>query len=223
MGNPWTACRIPLLVPAILLAGCMSGNVLGVKGGLARPEKTVPGPGVSGRTVAVLDFSYAPAAAGGAGEIGRDYDHVRAIVWDGAPGKAVPDLIALVLVEKGVPVVRVGTEAEVPPDIEGRVWGRVDDFRVDSRRKGTVNVEDAARVAVTLMASGPGVPSGWSSQVASEYWVTDAVFVSSQGVREAINGAANAAAEEAFRRLVNAGLVPAPREAPAAPAGTDAR
>ncbi len=196
-----------LVSVTIHLAGCAASNTLRVKGSLERPVKRGPGPGVAGKAVAVADFAW-PGLPGG--EIGRDFDHARPITWSGSPGKAIPDLIATVLFEKGVPVIRVADEAGAPPDAAARISGRVDTFRVDAKRTGTFNVEDSARVGVTVSASGGNAPPQWSTSVASDYWYTDAFFVSEAGVIEALNGAANAVADEVVKRLAAAGIIAAP-------------
>ena len=191
----------------IVSAGCAPSNVLQVQGGLDRPAKRGPGAGSTGKVVAIADFAYAAPAGG---EIGRDFDRVRPIAWSESPGKALPDLIAVVLFEKGVPVVRVADEAGAPPDAAARVWGRIDELRINAKRTGTFNVEDSARVAVTVYGSGGGAPPQWNTAVASDYAFTDAFFVTEAGVLEALNGAANAVAEEVVKRLISAGVVPAP-------------
>ncbi len=201
-----------LVSVTIHLAGCASSNALQVKGGLERPAKHGPGAGITGKAVAVADFAYAGQAGG---EIGRDFDRVRPITWAGSPGKAIPDLIAIVLFEKGVPVIRVASEASAPPDAAARVWGRIDTVRVDAKRTGTLNVEDSARVALTVYGSGGAAPPQWTTTVASDYWYTDAPFVTESGVLEALNGAANAVADEVVKRLMAAGIVAAPPTAAA--------
>jgi hypothetical protein len=195
---------------AILAAGCATSSVLQVKGGLARPAARGPGFGSAGKAVAIADFATAGKAGG---EIGRDFDRARPITWSGSPGKAIPDLVALVLFEKGVPVVRVADEASAPPDAAAKVWGRVDAFRVDAKRAGTFKIEDAAHVAVTVYGTGGGAPPQWSSAVASDYWSTDAFFVTEAGALDALAGAANAVAEEVVKRLISAGVIPAPQAA----------
>ncbi len=208
MARTVRAAFLGLLFSIIALsAGCATSNVLQVQGNLDRPAKRGPGAGSSGKAVAVADFAYAGPAGK---DIGRDFDRVRPITWSGSPGKAIPDLIAIVLFEKGVPVVRVADEAGAPPDAAARVWGRVDAFRVDAKKTGVFNVEDAARVAVTVSASGGAAPPQWNTTVASDYWFTDAFFVTEAGVLEALNGAANAVAEEVVKRLISAGVVSAP-------------
>lgn len=196
-----------LLSATICWAGCATSNVLQVEGGLDRPAKRGPVAGSAARAVAVADFAYAGKAGG---EIGRDFDRVRAIAWSGSPGKAIPDLIAVVLFEKGVPVVRVADEAGAPPDAAAKVWGRIDDLRVDAKRTGPFNVEDSARIALTVYGTGGSAPPQWNTAVGSDYAFTDAFVVTEKGVLEALNAAANAAAEEVVKRLISAGVIAAP-------------
>ena len=164
--------------------------------------------------VAVLDFTFAGAPSY---EIGRDFDHARPIVWKRDPGKAMPDLVADVLNKSGVRAVRVSSAAAVPGDAVATVWGSVDRFRVDARKTGSlkVKVESAASVSVTVYASGGNAPQGWNSVVASENWATEPLFITPEGVQDALNGAANAVAEEVVRRLATAGVI----LLPPAPAG----
>ena len=210
----WRAVRSVFLgllasMLAILPAGCATSNVLQVKGGLTRPAARGPGQGSAGRAVAIADFAHAGKAGG---DVGRDFDRARPITWSGSPGKAIPDLVAAVLIEKGVPVVRVADEANAPADAAAKVWGRIDAFRVDAKRTGTFKIEDAAHVAVTVYGTG-GAPPQWSTAVASDYWSADALFVTEAGALDALAGAANAVAEEVVKRLVSAGVIPAPAAA----------
>ena len=87
------------------VSGCVTGKVLHLPGELSRPGMGgTEGETVGFPTVAVIDFNFAGDPPH---EIGRDFDHARAIVWKGDPGKAMPDLIAGVLNEKGLRAVRV--------------------------------------------------------------------------------------------------------------------
>ena len=207
------ASLFSILCSCVLAAGCITGRVLHLPGDLARGERGVPAPpgARGGAAVAVLDFAWAGPPSG---EIGRDFDGARPIVWKGSPGKAVPDLIASVLAEKGVRAVRVAGEADVPPDAAATVWGAVDEFRVNAKRTGTVMVEAAACVSATVHGSAPDAPSRWSTSAACDYWYNDPLFVTPEGIRDAVNGAANAVAEEAVRRLAAAGVVKLPAPPP---------
>ena len=203
--------RIPLgtvLISFALAAaaGCITGQALYLPGGLARPVPKGPAPAAAGATVAVVDFARSPSISE---EIGRDYDHVRAIRWRGSPGKTIADLVAGALAEKGYKVLRVPDGNSVPADAAIRVWGTVDEFRVDAKRVKRVKAESAARVTATIYASGGGTPPGWNAAISSEYSYDDP-FVTPEGVRSAMNGAANGVADEALRRLTAAGILPAP-------------
>lgn len=190
-----------------ILSGCATGKVLTIPDGLARVDpQTSPRP-AGPPAVAVLDFSWAGTPTK---EIGRDYDHARPIVWDRDTGKMMADLIAAVLAEKGIPAVRAAGEADVPADVPARVWGSVEQFRVNARRAATIKVETVASTALKIQGTGPGVPSGWTGTVSSTLADTDPT-VSPWGVYDVLNGAANAAAEEAVRRLLEAGVVSVPK------------
>lgn len=192
------------------VSGCVTGKVLTLPGGLERPGKKESVQGAGGwPTVAVLDFTFGGSSPH---EIGRDFDHARSIVWKGEPGKALPDLIVAVLNEKGVRAIRISDESAVPADVASKVWGNVEKFHVEARKTGSIKmkVESEASVSVTLYGSGGSAPTGWSSAVSSEFVTTDPLFVTPGGIRDAVNGAANAVAEEAVRRLFEAGVVTSP-------------
>ena len=209
--NLFRIVRVILALAAFVgLSGCVTGKVLYMPGELSRPEKREAGQvPAGGPSVAVLDFTFPGAPPH---EIGRDFDHARQIVWKGDPGKAVADLIAGVLGEKGVRAVRVSAGEPVPADAVARVWGTVDTFRVDAKIKGSLKttVEFAATVAVTVHGSGGTAPPGFNSAVSSSYWTQDALFVTPDAIHDTVNGAANAAAEETVRRLVAAGVIALP-------------
>lgn len=198
------------IFPLILwgtLSGCVTGSVLTVPGELSRKASQAP-PGAAGApAVAVSDFSWSGDPSY---EIGRDFDHVRPIVWKGNPGKAMADLIAGALAEKGIAAVRVAGEAEIPSGVPARVWGSVEEFRVNFKRVGTLKVEAAAGTTLKIHGAGPAAPAGWTSTVSSTYGFTD-LFTTPEGAQQALIGAANAAAEEAARRLLEAGVVSAPK------------
>ena len=211
--KPIRAVQVVLALALSLgVSGCVTGKVLHLPGELARPGKggTEQGP-VGFSTVAVLDFNFAGTPPY---EIGRDFNHARAIVWKGDPGKAIPDLIADVLNEKGLRAVRVPVGGAIPADAVARVWGSVDKFRVEAKKAGSLRmkVEYAASVSVTVFGSGGSVPPGWSSSVASDYRAEDPFFVTPDGIRDAMNGAANALAEETVGKLVAAGVISLPPE-----------
>jgi len=207
--NEFRVVKVILVLAAFVGgSGCVTGKVLTMPGDLARPETrgaaltTAAGP-----AVAVLDFTFAGAPPH---EIGRDFDHARAIVWKGDPGKTMSNLIAGVLNEKGFRAVRVASEAAVPEDAIARVWGAVDKFRVETRKTGSlrIKVESAATVSLTVYGTGGSAPPNWNTIIVSDYWTEDPFFVTPEGVRDAVNGAANTVAEETVRRLVAAGVIP---------------
>jgi len=154
----------------------------------------------------VTDFRWNGA---GSREIGRDFDHVRPIVWKEDPGKAFADLLAAVLAERGVAVVRAAGDAAAPPGAAGRLGGAVEEFRVRVRRVDVLKVEYSARVAAVVEAVRPGEAAPWTTRVAVDYVQSEAFFVTPEGVQSAVNGAANAAAEEAAARLAAAGIAEA--------------
>lgn len=189
------------------LYGCAPANVLTIPKDLSR-EAAPAAPGTSaGAAVAVLDFSWSGPPSG---EIGRDFDLVRPIVWTGNPGKSIADLIAGALAEKGIAAVRVAGEADAPPDVPAKVWGSLDEFRVNVKRVGMVKVEEEAVATLKVQGVSPGVPEGWSTKVSSSY-MDDYPYVTPYVVYDTLNAAANAAADEAVRRLLEAGVVSAPR------------
>lgn len=201
--------RLLHILPALLLAtgtwGCVTGKVLTLHEGPARPAgKTVSKAEATAPAVAVLDFSWEENPSS---EVGRDFDHVRSIVWIGNPGKAMADLVAAVLAEKGIPAVRAGGDADVPAGVSTIVRGRVEKYRVDVRRSKMVAVDIEAAVALKIHGSAPGAPPGWSSDVSSAYGYSEPLFVTSGEIINAFNRAANAVAEEGVRRFMESGLV----------------
>jgi len=196
--RPW----IFLLVLWGALTGCVTGNVLTIPRELSREAAPVP-PAAEAPAVAVLDFSWAGSPTG---EIGRDYDHARTIVWTGDTGKQMADLVAGALTEKGIAAVRVAGEADVPAGVPARVWGSVEEFRVNVKRVGTIKVEEEATTTLKIQGAGPGAAPGWASTVSSTY-KDDYPYVTPYVVYDALNAAANDAADEAVRRLLEAGVV----------------
>lgn len=207
-----------ILLLSVAVSGCVTGKVLYMPGELARPGKgKTDREAAGGPTVAVVDFEYAGTPPY---EIGRDYDHVRTIVWKGNPGKAMPDLVAAVLNEKGVRTVRVPAGGAVPADAVARVWGKVDKFRVEARKAGSLRMtaQLSASLAVTVFGEGGNAPPGWRSSITSDYTADDPVFITPDGIRDTVNAAANALAEETVRRLVAAGLIALPPQPSPGPA-----
>lgn len=188
--------------PLFILASCAAGGRLYVPGDLSRPDRS-PQASPGAPKAAVLDFSY---AAEEPDVIGRDFDQVRPIVWKGEPGKAMADLVSRVLAEKGVPAVRVASAADVPADVPVRIGGAVRRFEVNARRSGGVAVVSEATVSLTVTAVGGSSPPSWEAAVTSNSSAKD-VFVTPDGVRDVLLTSANAAAEEAARRLIDAGVV----------------
>jgi len=189
------------------VCGCVTGKVLYLPGCPARPAAQAAQRAEGVPAVAVLDFTWEGSPSF---EVGRDYDQVRPIVWKGNPGKTIADLIADVLAEKGVPTVRATGEADVPAGVPAKVWGRVEEFRVNVKRVETLKVEAESVVAFRVFGSGGAAPPGWSSAVSSTYWFTDPLFITPEGTLQAVNGAANSAAEEGVRRLAETGVVVMP-------------
>jgi hypothetical protein len=195
------------LLPLAFLAACAPGNRLYVPGDLTRP------PGSPARVegypqVAVADFSYS-APAESPDVIGRDYDQVRQIVWKGDPGKAMADLVAAVLSERGIPAVRVKPDAAASGNVPFLVSGAVRKFEVNARRGGVLSVNTEATVTLTVSVSGPTVSRPWESTVTSGTTLQD-VFPVPEDLRKALLSAANSAAEEAVRRLQEGGVAAAP-------------
>jgi hypothetical protein len=188
--------------PCLVLSACASGSRLYVPGDLARPARSVA-PATGAPKAAVVDFAYTAAPEG---VLGRDFDRARPIVWKGEPGKAMADLVAGVLAERGVAAVRRGTNASAADGVPVRIFGVVRRFEVNTRRAGSVNVITEATVSMTVTADGPGLPGPSEQSVSSSTSFSD-LFVTPDGLREALLSAANAAAEEAARKLLEAKVV----------------
>jgi len=190
------------IVPCLALSACAAGSTLYVPGDLARPARAVA-PAAGAPQAVVEDFSYAAAPDN---VIGRDFDRVRPIVWKGEPGKAMADLVAGVLRESGVAAVRRGAGAQGAEAVPVRISGVVRRFEVNTRRTGTLSVVTTATVSLTVTAQGSGL-SGLSEQtVTSSVSLTD-LFGPPDDLREALMSTANAVAEEAARKLLEAKVV----------------
>jgi hypothetical protein len=187
--------------PLLILSAC-SGSLLYVPGELTRPARSVK-PATGAPQVAVLDFSYAAAPDG---VLGRDFDRVRPIVWKGQPGKAMADLIAGALGESGVAAVRGRADGTGAGGVPVRITGVVRRFEVNTRRTGGMTVTTEATVSVTLTAEGPGLSGPSEHTVTSSASLAD-VFVTPDELRAALMSAANAVAEEAARKLLEAKVV----------------
>jgi hypothetical protein len=193
-------------LPALLLAACATGNRVYVPGSITRP----PGAAAHGEgypQAAVADFSYA-APTGVPDVIGQDYEQVREIVWKGDPGKAMADLVADVLAERGIPAVRVKAGAPPNGNVPYLISGAVRRFEVNTRRGGMLAATIEATVSLALSVSGPAVSRPWDTTVTSGTTVQE-VVTTPDDLRKALQSAANSAAEEAVRRLREGGVAAA--------------
>ena len=188
--------------PCLVLSACAAGSSLHVPGDLARPARAAA-PAAGAPPAVVADFSYAAAPDG---VVGRDFDRVRPIVWKGAPGKAMADLVAGVLVDSGVAAVRRGADARGADAVPIRITGVVRRFEVNSRRTGNLTVITEATVSLTVTAEGPGLSGPSERTVTSSASISD-LFVTPDGLREVLVSTANAVAEEAARKLLEAKVV----------------
>jgi len=188
--------------PCLVLSACAAGSSLYVPGDLTRPSGVVAP--VAGAPQAVIaDFSFAAAPDG---VIGKDYDRVRSIVWKGEPGKAMADLVAGALGERGVAAVRWGANAPGVEAVPVRISGVVRRFEVNTRRTGNLTVVTEATVSLTVTAEGPGL-SGPSEQTVTSSASLSDLFVTPDGLREVMISTANAVAEEVARKLLEAKVV----------------
>lgn len=191
--------------PCLVLSACAAGSSLYVPGNLTRPSGVVAP--VAGAPQAVIaDFSFAAAPDG---VIGKDYDRVRSIVWKGEPGKAMADLVAGALGERGVAAVRWGANAPGVEAVPVRISGVVRRFEVNARRAANLSVVTEATVSLTVTAEGPGL-SGPSEQTVTSSTSLSDLFVTPDDLREALMSTANAVAEEAARKLLEAKVVSPP-------------
>jgi hypothetical protein len=188
--------------PCLVLSACAAGSSLHVPGDLTRPARAVA-PAAGAVQAVVADFTY---AASPDGVIGRDFDRVRPIVWKGEPGKAMADLVAGVLGESGVTAVRRGAGAQGAEAVPVRISGVVRRFEVNARRTGGLSVITEATVSLTVTAEGPGL-SGPSEQTVTSSMSLSDLFVTPDNLREALMSTANAVAEEAARKLLEAKVV----------------
>jgi hypothetical protein len=188
--------------PCLILSACAAGSTLYVPGDLARPARA-GAPAAGAPQAVVADFSYAAAPDG---VVGRDFDRVRPIVWKGEPGKAMADLVAAVLGERGVATVRRGANAQGAEAVPVRISGVVRRFEVNARRTGGLSVATEAIVSMTVTAEGTGL-SGPSEQTVTSTASLSDLFVTPDELREALMSTANAVAEEAARKLLEAKVV----------------
>jgi hypothetical protein len=151
----------------------------------------------------IADFSYAAAPNG---VVGRDFDRARPIAWNGEPGKAMADLVAGVLGERGVATVRQGADAQGAEAAPVRIFGVLRRFDVNSRRTGGFTVVTEAVVSLTITVNGPGLSGPMEKTVTSSASLSD-FFVTPDDIREALMSTANTVAEEAARTLLEAKVV----------------
>ena len=188
--------------PCLVLSACATGSTLYVPGDLARPARAVA-PAAGAPQAVVADFSYAVPPDN---VIGRDFDRARPIVWKGEPGKAMANLVAAVLVENGVAAVRRGANSQGDEAVPIRISGVIRRFEVNSRRDRGLSAVSEATVSLTVTAEGPGL-SGPSEQTVTSSASLSDLFVTPDGLREVMMSTANAVAEEAARKLLEAKVV----------------
>jgi len=186
----------------LILSACAAGSSLYVPGDLTRPPGAVA-PGAGAPQAVIADFSFA-AAPGGV--IGRDFDRVRPIVWKGEPGKAMADLVAGVLAERGVATVRRGADAQGAEAVPVRISGVVRRFEVNARRTGNLTVVTEANVNLAITVEGHGLSGPLEKSVTSSASLSD-LFVTAGDLREALMSTANTVAEEAARILLESKVV----------------
>jgi hypothetical protein len=189
--------------PCLVLSACFSGSSFLVPGDLTRPPGAVA-PAARAPQAVVADFSYA-AAAGGV--IGRAFDRGRPIVWMGEPGKAMADLVAGVLEESGVAAVRRGADVQSAEAVPVRISGVVRRFEVNTRRTDGLIVVTEVIVSLTVTAQGPGLSGPSEQTVTSNTSLRGLFVITSDDLREALMSTANAVAEEAARKLLEAKIV----------------
>ena len=198
------ACRTLLLFvcPCLILSACAAGSTLHVPGDMNRPARAVA-PRGGAPQVMIADFSYAAAPNG---VVGRDFDRARTIAWNGEPGKAMADLVAAVLGERGVATVRKGADAQGAETVPVRISGELRRFEVNTRRTGAFKVSTEATVSLTIMVESPGISVPLERTVTSSTSLPD-FLVTPDDIREALISAANTVAEEAARTLIEAKVV----------------
>ncbi|MBP2683470.1 MAG: hypothetical protein H6Q79_1509 [Deltaproteobacteria bacterium] len=188
--------------PCLILSACASGSSLTVPGDLTRP-KGVAAPRAGAPQAVIVDFSFAAAPDG---VVGRDYDHARPIVWKGEPGKAMADLVAGVLGEKGVATVRRGADPQAADAVPVRIFGQLLRFDVNTRRTGNLTVITESVVTLAITLEGPGISGPMEKTVTSSASLSD-LFVTPDDLREALLSTANTVAEETARILLEAKVV----------------
>jgi hypothetical protein len=189
--------------PCLILSACSTGSSLYIPGDLTRPPGGAVAPVTGAAKVVVTDFSFPPSPGG---IIGRDFDRARPIVWSDEPGKAMADLVAAVLKERGVATVRPGPDAPGAGTLPVRVSGVLRRFEVNTRRTGNLTVVTEANVSLSVEVEGPGVSGKFEKTVTSSGSLSD-LFVTTDDIREALMSTANSVAEEAARTLIEAKVV----------------
>jgi hypothetical protein len=189
--------------PCLFLSACAAGSTLHVPGDLSRPARTIA-PAAGAPRAVVEDFSY---AASPDGVVGRDYDRVRPIVWKGEPGKAMADLIAGVLGERGIVTVRRRMEDRGSAVAPVRISGVVRRFEVNARRTGGINVTTESTVSVQVKVEGSAL-SGPSERTVTGTTSLADLFITPDDLHEALLSAANSVAEEAARKLIEGRAFP---------------
>ena len=190
------------VAPCLLLSACAAGSTLHVPGDLTRPAPAAAPRGGAPQAM-IADFTYAAAPYG---VIGRDFDRARTIAWNGEPGKAMADLVAAVLGERGVAAIRQGADARGVEKVPVRVSGVLRRFEVNARRTGSFIVTTEATVSLTITVEGPGLSGPLEKTFTSSASLTD-FFVTPDDIREALMSTANTVAEEAARTLLEAKVV----------------
>jgi hypothetical protein len=188
--------------PCLILSACAAGSTLHVPGDLTRPAPAVA-PRARAPQAMIADFAFVAAPYG---VIGRDFDRARTIAWNGEPGKAMADLVAGVLGERGVATVRQGADAQGAETAPVRVSGVLRRFEVNSRRTGPFTVTTEAVVSLTITVEGPGLSGPLERTVTSSASLPD-FFVTPDDLREALMSTASTVAEEAARTLLEAKVV----------------
>jgi hypothetical protein len=188
--------------PCLILSACGAGSTLHVPGNLTRPAPAVAAKARAPQAM-IADFAFVAAPYG---VIGRDFDRARTIAWNGEPGKAMADLVAGVLEERGVATVREGADAQGAGTVPVRISGVLRRFEVNSRRTGPFTVTTEAVVSLTMTVEGPGLSGPLERTVTSNASLPDFI-VTPDDLREALMSTATTVAEEAARTLLEAKVV----------------
>jgi hypothetical protein len=188
--------------PCLILSACAAGSTLHVPGDLTRPAGAVA-PRKGAPQAMIADFAF---AADPYGIIGRDFDRARTIAWNVEPGKAMADLVAAALGERGVATVRQGADAKDAEVLPIRVSGVLRRFEVNARRTGNVTVTTEATVSLTVTVEGPGFSGPLEKTVTSTGSSSD-FFVTPDDVRDVLLSTANSVAGETARTLIEAKVV----------------